>query len=87
MIDSSDQECKHCGKVLVVKKNTTEVGGGSVSLDSWKQKSIPAWAMYLIAGICLFCIWIMYAQGCDRIEDAKDDSTEQKSEDFEEVPE
>jgi len=63
------KECKHCGKVLIASEETSaNEGSRTVSLDSWKQKSVPAWLMYLLVGICLFCIWIMYARGCEKNE-------------------
>ena len=81
MIDSNDLECKHCGKVLSTKSTSEPDGGGVVRLDSWQQKSIPAWVMYLAVGICLLCIGIMYAQGCDRNEDFREDAAQQESAD------
>ncbi len=56
--------CKHCGKTLK--------GGGTsessvANLDTWKEKSIPSWAMYLLCGAALGCVWIMFAQGCEKV--------------------
>ena len=69
MIYSDAKECKHCGKVLIASESAGSSDGNStINLDSWKQKTIPAWLMYLLVGICLFCIWIMYARGCEKNE-------------------
>lgn len=82
MIDSNDVECTHCGKQLVKSGSADGGGSGVVKLDSWSQKSIPAWAMYLAVGVCLFCIWVMYSQGCARNEERRDDAAQEKTTDF-----
>ena len=81
MIDSEDHECRHCGKVLVKNSAVDRDGTSVVSLDSWSQKSIPAWVMYVAVAVCLFCIWVMYSQGCDKNEKRNEDAA-QETQDF-----
>ena len=72
------ERCEHCGKTLVKKRDEPQGKPGLTNLDSWQQKRIPSWVMYLVCLGLLFCVALMVAKGCEgkpgnkRQDDAKD---------------
>lgn len=72
-VDAS--ECKHCGKSLS-KATDDDPGKSSISLDAWEGKRVPSWMMYLLVAASLFCLWIMFSEGCSKQEQPKDKNDE-----------
>ena len=60
------ETCPHCGKTLSKKKVDADESVGLTDLESWKKKTVPSWVMLLLVGAALFCVWIMFAQGCEK---------------------
>ena len=56
------EECQHCGKSLTSQSARKR---GMTDLRSYEQKTVPSWAMYLIVGLALACLILMYVQGCE----------------------
>jgi uncharacterized membrane protein YvbJ len=58
--------CEHSGKTI--KKSTDESKDGVrlTSIDSWENKSIPAWVMYLVVAFFIACLGLMIYQGCNK---------------------
>ena len=59
-------DCDHCGKTLRKSGSGSKESSGLTNLDSWKEKSVPAWVMYAVVGATLFCVILMIAQGCEK---------------------
>jgi len=69
-------ECKHCGKSLGKKNVESTDAPRLTSLDSWKKKSVPTWFMFLMVALALFCVWLMFAKGCEgNAEDPQNNET------------
>jgi hypothetical protein len=60
------EQCDHCGKSLRKKTSETTDSSGLTNLDSWKEKSVPAWVMYAVVAVLLFCVVLMIGQGCEK---------------------
>lgn len=69
------EQCAHCGKTLVKKPAESTEKGGLTNLDSWQKKSVPSWFMYLAVAAALFCVWLMFAQGCEKGKVQPDDAS------------
>ena len=48
----------------------------SIDLESWNERSVPSWLMYLLVGVSLFCLWILFAEGCEKPENQDRDNEE-----------
>lgn len=62
-IRANAESCEHCGKSLVKIDRTTS----SVDLESWKDKSVPAWVMYLTLGLAIAFLALMFSRGCEAV--------------------
>ena len=60
------EQCEHCGKMFRKQKTNADDESGLTNLDSWKQKSIPSWVMYLTLVVAIFCIGMVIAKGCEK---------------------
>lgn len=63
-------ECKHCGKTLSAGSNESP-GKSTVNLDAWEERRIPSWIVYLLVALSLFCLWLIFAEGCSGPEEQK----------------
>lgn len=50
--------CAHCGKTLVIESDSS---GSTVGRDSWEQKTVPAWVMYLVIAIGIGLLALYFA--------------------------
>ena len=73
MIRVGVAECEHCGKILKKESASAKENVSPSDLESWRNRSIPSWMMYGVTGLCLFCVFIMYAQGCERLAEQQED--------------
>ena len=64
MIQTGTAECEHCGKTLIRKSDESDEKASLIGLDSWQQKKVPAWLMYAVVALGLFCLVLMYSRGC-----------------------
>lgn len=69
-IQSRSEVCEHCGKTLVKKSDGSPDKVSLVGIDSWQQKSVPAWVMYLVIGFALICAVIMFTRGCENADES-----------------
>lgn len=65
-IPTDASQCDHCGKTLIKKKTESSEKPGLTNLESWKEKLIPTWLMFLVVALALFCVWAMLAEGCQK---------------------
>jgi uncharacterized membrane protein YvbJ len=61
-IEPSVSQCVHCGKTLTGKKTDSTDQAGLTNINTWEEKRVPPWVMYLVIGFLLFCIWAMFSQ-------------------------
>ena len=66
-IQADASRCEHCGKTLKKQQETDREGAGLTNLDSWKNKSVPSWVMYLVLAITALCVILMVMEGCERM--------------------
>ncbi|MDG1875477.1 MAG: hypothetical protein P8J27_16315 [Mariniblastus sp.] len=71
-ITSDAYDCEHCGKAL--RKRTEPEASGLTNINSWKNKSVPSWVMYLVVGFFLFCLILLFVKKDDRKNDAQDNA-------------
>ncbi len=64
---SGDAEtCQHCGKTIRKSNSDSKDGVRLTSIDSWENKSIPAWVMYLVIAFFVGCLVMMLYKGCNK---------------------
>ena len=63
MIQTTAQECEHCGKSLEGKQDTNN---RKVGIEKW-EKGVPSWLMGIVIVGGLFLVALMIYQGCQRI--------------------
>lgn len=67
-ISADAAQCQHCGKRLrEVAQDKPEEGARLTNLESWKQKTIPSWVMYVVLGVTAVCVVLMVIEGCNRM--------------------
>lgn len=70
--------CKHCGKSLNGDAMGSDDAKKLSNLESWSDRSVPSWVMYLFVAFGLFFVWVMFNEGCSR-----SNTPDQKSEENE----
>ena len=72
-VASDAVECEHCGKTIGKSNFEPKDGVRLTNIDSWQNKSIPAWVMYLVVAFFITCIGLMIYKGCDQDANNKTD--------------
>lgn len=57
-------QCKHCGK-QVRKVKESDSAAGMTSLKTYEEKRVPAWVMYGVVAMAIFCCVLMGLKGCE----------------------
>ena len=65
ILDDASQ-CEHCGKMLGESKSGSAETPGLTNLDSWENKSVPAWVMYLVVAFFSICLIFVMIKGCEK---------------------
>ena len=61
-IESDASQCGHCGKTIGKRKSEAADQTRLTNIDTWKEKTIPSWVMFLVVALLLFCVWVMFSQ-------------------------
>jgi len=65
-IASDASTCSHCGKTLRSSDEEAKEAVRLTHIDSWQNKSIPSWVMYLVVAFFLACLALMIYKGYDK---------------------